>query len=108
MQKLNTLTNTISGLAMLALAALPIAALATASQAAAASVKVADLNLASQTGIAAFNQRADFAARKFCNTELSLSARANCHDGVKMELNEKMAAIRAVQASRAATTFAAR
>ena len=108
MQKLNTLTNTISGLAMLALAALPIAALATGAQAAPASVKVADLNLASQAGIATFNQRADYAARKFCNAELSLSARANCRHGVTVELNEKMAAIQSAQASRAATTFAAR
>lgn len=79
MQKINTLTNTISSIAMLALAALPIAALATGAQAAPASVKVADLNLASQAGVTAFNHRADYAARKFCNTELSLrnSGRAN-------------------------------
>ena len=108
MQKINSLTSTISGIAMLALAALPIAALATGAQAAPASVKVADLNLASQAGIAAFNQRAGFAARKFCNAELSLSARANCRHGVMVELTEKMDAIRTAQASRAATTFAAR
>ena len=108
MRKTNTLTNTISSIAMLALAALPVAALATATHAAPASVKIADLNLASPGGIAVFNQRADYAARKFCNTELALSARANCREGVKVELTEKMAAIRTAQASRTATTFAAR
>ena len=108
MQKINTLTNTISSIAMLALAALPIAALATGAQAAPASVKVADLNLASQAGVTAFNHRADYAARKFCNTELPLSARANCREGVRVELSEKLDAIRSAQVSRAATTFAAR
>ncbi len=109
MQKINTLTNTISSIAMLALASLPIAALTTnAAQAAPSTVRVADLNLASHEGITTFNQRADYAARKFCNTEISLSARANCRIGVKVELNEKMDAIRTAQAARASTTFAAR
>lgn len=108
MQNLNSFTNTVSSIAMLALAVLPIAALSTAAQAAQASVKIADLNLASQAGVTAFNQRADFAARKFCNTEISLSARANCRAGVKTELNEKMDSVRSAQASRAATSFAAR
>lgn len=108
MQKINTLTSTISGIAMMALAALPITALATGAHAAPASVKVADLNLTSQAGVAVFNQRADYAARKFCNAELSLSARANCRDGVRVELNEKMDAIRTAQATRTSTTFAAR
>lgn len=108
MQKINTLTNTVSSIAMLALAVLPIAALTTAAHAAPASVKVADLNLASHDGMATFNQRADYAARKFCNAELSLSARAHCRAGVMVELNEKMDAIRTAQAARAATTFAAR
>eukprot|EP01036_Dinobryon_divergens_P004932 gene4932-6539_t len=83
MQKINTLTSTISSIAMLALAALPMAALTTAAHAAPAAVRVADLNLASHEGRAEFNQRADYAARKFCNTEISLSARANCRVGVK-------------------------
>ena len=109
MQKINTLTNTISSIAMLALAALPIVALSTtAAQAAPAAVKVADLNLVSQEGVATFNQRADYAARKFCNTEISPPAPANCRAGVKTELNEKMDAIRSAQAARASTTFAAR
>jgi UrcA family protein len=108
MQKINTLTNTISSIAMLALAALPMAALTTAAHAAPASVKVADLNLASHEGVTTFNERADYAARKFCNTETSLSARANCRIGVKAELNEKMDAIRSAQAAHASTTFAAR
>jgi len=36
------------------------------------------------------------------------SARANCHTGVKTELNKKMDATRSAQAARASTTFAAR
>lgn len=105
---MNNLTNSISGFAMLALAALPIAALATASHAAPASVRVSDLNLASTEGAAAFNQRAEYAARKFCTTERSLSIAASCRQGVRVELTEKMDAVRTAQAARTNTTFAAR
>lgn len=106
---MTNLTNTISSFAMLALAALPIAALATASQAAPiASVRIADLSLATPEGMAAFHQRTEYAARKFCSDELSLSARANCRQGVKLEMTEKMEAVRTAQAARANTTFAAR
>ena len=108
MQKINTLTHTVSSIAMLALAVLPIAALTTAAHAAPASVRIADLNLASRDGVDAFNQRAVLAARKFCGAELSLSARAHCRQGVRVELTEKMDAIRTAQAARNATTFAAR
>jgi UrcA family protein len=105
---MKNLTNTISTAAMLALAVLPIAALSTTAYAGPASVKVADLNLSTVEGVATFQQRADYAARRFCNAELSLSARANCHKGVQVELNEKMAAARTVQAARQPTTLAAR
>lgn len=102
------LTNSISGLAMLALAALPAAALTTAAHASPASVRVADLNLASVEGVATFQQRAEFAARKFCSPDRSLSSAASCRKGVKTELTEKMDALRASQAARTTTTFAAR
>lgn len=102
------LTNSLSGLAALALAALPAAALTTAAHAAPASVRVADLNLASVEGIATFQQRADSAARRFCSSERGLSSAASCRKGVKAELSEKMDAVRAAQASRATTAFAAR
>ena len=106
---MTNLTNAISSLAMLALAALPIAALATASQAApTASVRIGDLNLSTAEGAATFRQRTEYAARQFCNEELSLSARASCRKGVKLEMTEKMEAVRTVQAARATTTFAAR
>lgn len=108
MTNLTNLTNSISSLAMLALAALLIAALATASHAAPASVRVSDLNLASTEGAAVFHQRAEYAARKFCTTERSLSSAANCRQGVRAELTEKMDAVRTAQAARTNTTFAAR
>ena len=105
---MTNLTHSISSLAMLVLAALPIIALATASHAAPSGVKIANLNLASAEGVAAFNQRAEFAARKFCTTERSLSSAANCRKGVRVELHEKMAALRTAQAARANPSFAAR
>lgn len=104
---MTNLTNQISSLAMLALAALPMTALATASHAAPASVKVADLNLASVEGVATFQQRADFASRKYCEEERALSARVTCRKGVRAELNEKMEVVRTAQIARSAT-FAAR
>ena len=105
---MTNLINSISSLAMLALAALPIAALATTSHAAPASVRIADLNLHSTEGAAVFSQRAEYAARKFCTTERSLSSAANCRQGVRVELNEKMAVVRTAQAARSPSTFAAR
>lgn len=107
---MTNLTNQISGFAMLALAALPMAALATNAYAAPvpASVKVGDLNLTTEEGLDAFEQRANFAARRFCRAEASLSARAACRKGVRAELNEKMVAVRTAQMTKSASTFAAR
>ena len=104
---MNNLTAQISGLAMLALAALPIAALATGAHAHSV-VRVADINLLTADGMATFHQRADSVARDFCSDERSLSARANCRIGVKAELNEKVAVIRAAQLARTNSTLAAR
>jgi len=97
----------ISSVAMLALAALPIAALPASALAAPASVRIADINLLTPEGMATFNKRADYAARDFCRTELSLSQAAACRAGVKVELSEKVAVIRAAQLERA-SIFAAR
>lgn len=104
---MNNLTNRISGLAMLALAALPIASLP-ASAFAAPAVRVADINFASPEGMSTFNTRADAAARDFCRSERGVSAVAACRSGVKQELSEKAATLRAAQLDQATKTFAAR
>jgi len=96
----------ISGAAMLALAALPIIALATPSSA--ATVKVSDLNLLTPQGVAEFSQRADAAGRKYCITERSVAGYASCRKGVKLELTEKMAAVRTAQLDKASPSLAAR
>lgn len=105
---MTNLTNQISGFAMLALAALPIAALSTTAYAAPAKVTVSDLNLLSNDGLAAFQQRVDVAARRFCDDVQSLSARNACRKGVRAELNEKMAVVRTAQTVKSASTLAAR
>jgi UrcA family protein len=97
----------ISSVAALLLAALPMAALATAAHAATV-VKVADINVLTPQGVAAYSQRADTAARQFCSSERSLDARASCRTGVKVELTEKLAVLRTAQLERASNTFAAR
>ena len=87
-------TARIAGVATLALAALPAFALTTVAHAAShapAAVRVADLNLASADGRAAFDQRVDAAARKFCSSETSLDLKAGCAAGVRAEVNEKAA-----------------
>jgi UrcA family protein len=100
------LTARISTIASLALAALPIAALP--ASAFAATVRVSDLNLASPKGMAAFEQRVDYAARNYCADVLSLHARSVCRQGVRVELMEKAEPIRAAHAAQMARTLAAR
>ena len=104
---MTNITARISTAAMLALAALPAAALP-ASAFAATSVRVADINLLSDEGMTTFKQRADYAARNYCSGVMSLSARASCRNGVKVELNEKVAVIRAAELEQASSTLAAR
>jgi len=101
------LTNSISSLAMLALAALPIASLPAAALAAPA-VKVADINLLTPEGMATFEKRADYAARDYCRQERALSAAATCRSAVKVELNEKVTALRSAKLEQASKSFAAR
>lgn len=100
-------TSRIAGLATLALAALPVAALSGAAHAG-ARVQVGDLNLLSAQGVAAYEQRAEAAERKFCRSHTTLAARTACRDGVQIELAEKMAELRQAQLAQQASTFAAR
>jgi UrcA family protein len=87
-------TARIAGLATLALAALPVAALTTAAHAqgvAHQTVQVADLNLATAAGKAAFDRRVEAAARRFCTSERGMDMQASCRAGVRAEANEKAA-----------------
>lgn len=104
---MTNITARISAAAMLALAALPIAALP-ASALAATTVKVGDLNLLTDDGMATFRQRADHAARDYCNGVMGLQARNTCRKGVKLELSEKVAVIRAAELERSSSALAAR
>ena len=82
------LTNTITGLASLALAALPILALTSSAHAAPMTVKVGDLS--ASAGVAAFEQRLDRAGDKIC-ADLKMGAgpravnTAACHAAVRAE-----------------------
>lgn len=98
----------IAGAATLALAVLPLAAMATASQAAPARVMIADLNLATEEGLTTFNQRAHLAAMSYCSGIHGLTARASCRNGVRVELQEKMATIRQARLDDQTKTLAAR
>jgi UrcA family protein len=96
---MTTFTAHFAGFATLALAALPIAALSTSAHAQGASpqyahesVQVADLNMASASGKAAFAQRVSAAANHFCSTEHNLTQRAACQSAVRTEANEKATA----------------
>ena len=94
-----------AGAATLALAALPIAALATAAHAAPATVRIADLDLNSPHGQAAYQQRVDRAAIKFCKAQPGVATRVRAADdicvaAVREERSEKF--VVAAQAQRAA------
>ena len=86
---MTSFTARFAGLATLALAALPMAALSTAAHA--TSVRVSDLDLASARGAVVFEQRVADAADRFCQGERSLSQRAACIEGVRVEVVEKLA-----------------
>lgn len=91
---MTTFTARLAGIATLALAVIPAAALTTAAHSApyvATKVQVADLNLASADGQAAFHARTDAAARRFCDGVTSLNTRDACRAGVRAEVNEKVA-----------------
>jgi UrcA family protein len=57
------------------------------------SVRIADLNLASAAGKAAFAQRIAIAAGQVCGDERDLSIRHACKMGVHAEVTEKLAMI---------------
>ncbi len=91
---MTSITTRIAGLATLALAALPMAALSTNAHAAPVAVQVADLNLNSEAGLAAFHQRAEAAAQAYCLTKApahALATQAACIKGVRTEAIEKLA-----------------
>jgi UrcA family protein len=80
-----------AGVATLALAVLPVAALSTAAHAAPVTrVQVADLNLASIEGVAAYHSRVAAAAKQFCSDEKNLVQNAACKAGVRAEVQEKL------------------
>ena len=85
----------IAGLATLALAVLPVAALSTAARAETlrtpVSVRIADLNLTTAEGQAAFAQRTHKAARAYCADRQLLAAKAACQSAVRAEVQEKLA-----------------
>lgn len=97
-----------AGAASLVLAALPIAMVATAAKAEPAAVAIADLDVATAGGRAEFDVRVEKAARDFCrDRKVSWSRipdQRACIAGVKVEMNEKLAQARGVQA----TAYAAR
>jgi len=87
------ITARIASVATLALALVPAVALSTNAYAAAphTTVQVADLNMASASGKAVYEQRLDAAARRFCSRETSLDLQAACEVGVRDEVNAKLA-----------------
>lgn len=87
-------SNTLAGVATLALACVPAFALSTNAFAAPATVQVADLDLSTQAGAREFDRRTDAAAGRFCNDIRSVSANAACRQGVRAEVNEKLVAMK--------------
>ncbi|WP_374579410.1 UrcA family protein [Phenylobacterium sp.] len=102
-------SNTLAGLATLALAAVPALALTTAAHAAPAVVKVSDLDMASAHGAQILNQRVKIAAGKVCTDRnpRDLSARAACIDSVYDEVHDALTA-RSVMAKAQSTEIARR
>ncbi|MES2344258.1 MAG: UrcA family protein [Pseudomonadota bacterium] len=87
------LTQTVSGLASLALAAIPMLALTTAAHAAPMSVKVGDLS--SAAGVAAFEQRIDKVAGQVCAAQAQdvgtrMVNTEGCREAVRAEAIDKL------------------
>jgi UrcA family protein len=96
-------TSRFAGVATLALAALPLAALATTAHAAPVTVRIADLDLNSAHGQAAYEQRVERAAIDFCKAEKRPASRLrvaddSCVAAVRAEMSDKF--VVAVQAQR--------
>jgi UrcA family protein len=89
---MTNIANRIAGLATLALAALPVAALSTTAHAQpTVPVYVADLNMHSDAGVAAYQQRVAFAARQICGDQKALSLSEACKASVRAEAHDKLA-----------------
>jgi len=97
------ISNTIAGIATLALAAVPMFALGTVAYAAPVTVQVADLNLGSSEGALELDRRVNAAANSFCADERVLSVKVSCKEAIRAEAFEKIAAIKTQ-----ATVYAAR
>jgi UrcA family protein len=92
-------TARFAGVFMLTLAAVPLAAgLASAAQAAPAVIRIADLDMRTAAGRAAFDHRAGRAAREVCADLRSARLRDTaCEAQVKREAAEKLAEVRQAQ-----------
>lgn len=90
------ITNTIAGIATLALAAIPMFALGTAAHAAQpVTVQVSDINLSTPEGASELDRRISAAATRFCRNEAPATGTrlsASCKAAVRAEVTEKMAA----------------
>ena len=89
------LTQTVSGLATLALAAVPMLALTTAAHAAPLNVTVGDLSTAA--GVAAFEQRIDKVAAHVCQgltagVGTRMVKTSGCREAVRAEAIDKLSA----------------
>lgn len=88
-------SSTLAGVATIALAAVPIVALATGAQAAPVAVKVSDINISSPRDAHTLDQRVATAAAEFCSNasvgRITLSARHDCLQGARAEIQEQLA-----------------
>ena len=89
------LTQTVSGIASLALAAIPMLALTTAAHAAPMTVSVGDLSTAA--GVAAFEQRIDKLSNTMCQgltqgVGTRMDNTEGCREAVRAEAIEKLSA----------------
>ena len=91
-------TTRFAGLATLLLATMPLVTVATGARAEPVTVQIADIDVASHSGKAAFEARVEQAAREFCNGRVVVGTRNQdnraCIAGVKVEMNEKLAQAR--------------
>jgi len=105
------LSNTIAGVATLALATVPALALTTAAHAAPAVVKVSDIDVNSAQGAQILEQRIRVAARDVCTAPANqggLPLRKVCTDNVRDQVHEALAGRDAVMAKSQTTEIARR
>ncbi|KQW73331.1 hypothetical protein ASE17_10395 [Phenylobacterium sp. Root77] len=88
-------SNTLAGLATIALAAVPALALTTSAQAAPVAVKVSDIAVGSPRDAHTLEHRVAKAASAYCSNaaagRITLSARQDCLQGARAEIQEKLA-----------------